>query len=112
MNKFNSKFKTKENDIYVNKREANTDNLIKRIIEGNFWCLRDKQGNCLNVAYTKEGLEWTTDNVGRYLYGKEGTYAKKFIPKKEILLGRGYKTKCEKRACDKANAMMYEQRNI
>jgi hypothetical protein len=98
--------KTKEQRI------NNTDNLIKRIISGKFWCLRDERGNCLNVAYTKGGLEWTTDDKGHYVYYNEGMVTEPFIPKKEILLSRGYKSKCEKKACDKANAMMYEQRSF
>lgn len=87
-----------------------TDTILKRIHDANFYVLRDKTGIALNVAYTIGGLEWTTDNLGRKLWGKEGTYYELFKPSKEILRQTSFRAKCEKRWVDKANAMLYEQR--
>jgi hypothetical protein len=94
----------------MTEKKDRTEMVLKRISDANFYVLRDSKGIALNVAYTEGGLEWTTDNLGRKLWGKEGTYVEIFKPTKEVLFQTSFKAKCEKRWVDKANAMLYEQR--
>lgn len=45
------------------------ENISDLIISGSFWVLRDKvTGMALNSSFTKEGLKWSTDRLGRLIY--------------------------------------------
>ena len=96
--------------ISNNKKQDNSENVLKRIYEKNFKVLRDKDGIALNVSYSEEGLKWTLDSKGNNLFFKKGNYVEDFKPKTEILRQHSFMSKCEKRWVDKANALMYEQR--
>lgn len=91
-------------------KEDNSTRVLQRIYDASFKVLRDKNHIPLNVSYTEDGLKVTTDNLGRKLYGKPGTYVETFRPDPKILQEKSFRSKCEKRWTDKANSMLYEQR--
>lgn len=86
--------------------------VLDRIYKNKFKVLRDPKGLPLNVSYTEDGLKYTLDNKGNYVYNKNGNYVEDFKPCPKLLSKNNDKrAKFEKRWVDKANAMLYQQRN-
>lgn len=61
---------------------ATTKKHSVRIVEKNLYVLREKGSNkALNVSYSPEGLQYTMNKTGRYIYNPEKNFVEKFEPK-------------------------------
>lgn len=66
------------------------ENISELIISGGFYVLRDKAtGMALNSSFSREGLKWSTDRLGRLIYYPKARLVSDIIDGKHVVEIRG-----------------------
>lgn len=70
---------TRETEI---RREEHSLHIKELVEKKHLKVLREKRTNkALNVSYTEEGLKFTMNKTGRYIFDPEKNYVEEFIPR-------------------------------